>query len=169
MRGVGTPLDHQMRVLSEEHTEELLRVYREHNDSFHDDLIKEYDGVRATLDELSAAGMPMGVVTSKRRCVALRGIDLFDLGGYFDHITCADDVERHKPDPLPLVSTLEAMEVSPANAVYLGDTPYDIDAANAAGMVSVAATWGVFNRDELVRYSPRHVIDSVSELPSLVL
>ena len=76
---VGVPLRTQMESFSAEHTEELLRVYREHNAVHHDDLIREYPGVEDVLRELRERGYKLGVVTSKLNHMACRGLDCFDL------------------------------------------------------------------------------------------
>ena len=164
MEQVGLPLDVQMRSFSEEHADELMRVYREHNWAVHDDLIGEYPGTETLLRELEARGLQMGVVTSKNRVVALRGMELFELDGYFDVVICADDVERHKPDPYPIEHAVRLLGADIGETVYLGDSPFDVQAANAAGAVSVAVTWGVFGKDALLPMNPDYVLDEPADL-----
>src|SRR3712207_8269831 len=67
MANVGQPLPHQMELLSAEHAEALLDSYRLHNEKNHDALIEEFPGVEEALGRLSAAGIEVAVVTSKRR------------------------------------------------------------------------------------------------------
>jgi len=168
MRGVGTPLIAQMRVLSDPHADELVRVYREHNARVHDDLIAEYPGVNETLAALRAHGVPMGVVTSKSRAVATRGLELFGLHEYFEVVVCSDDTERHKPDPEPLLYATSLMGVAVSETAYVGDSPFDIEAANAAGSVSVAALWGVFDREALEASTPDLWASDIGAVPSLL-
>ena len=167
MRNVGVPLAVQMREFSEEHAEELLRVYREHNDRVHDVLVREYPGVEPALERIAAAGVPMAIVTSKMRRVAMRGLERFSLDRFFDVIVGADDVEIHKPDPFPLVHTARLMGAEPAACAYVGDSPHDMSAASAAGMLAVGATWGVSSPERL-REAGAHVeADSMEEVASL--
>ncbi len=147
---VGVPLRTQMHSFSPEHTDELLRVYREHNAVHHDDLIGEYPGVEDVLAELRARGYTLGVVTSKLNHMACRGLDCFDLRPFVDIVIGADDVEIHKPDPHPLLVAAERLGVAPERCAYVGDAPPDIMAARGAGMVSVAALWGGAHDDERV-------------------
>lgn len=168
MGQVGLPLDVQMRGFSEEHADELMQVYREHNWTVHDDLIAEYPDTEMVLHEVASRGLPMGIVTSKNRAVALRGIDLFDLGEYFDVVICADDVDRHKPDPHPIEHAARLLGMPIEETAYLGDSPFDIEAANAAGAVSIAVTWGVFDRGALLPLDPDYVLDEPADLLNLL-
>jgi pyrophosphatase PpaX len=147
---VGVPLRTQMQSFSEEHADELLRVYREHNAVHHDDLIKEYPGVEDVLRELRARGYKLGVVTSKLSHMARRGLDCFDLAPLVDIVIGADDVEIHKPDPHPLLTAAERLGSAAEKCVYVGDAPPDIQAARGAGMISIGALWGAAHSDERV-------------------
>src|SRR3712207_7613353 len=57
-----------------------------------------------------------------------------------------EDTTEHKPDPEPLLKGLEALgNVPPEEAAYVGDSPFDVAAAKAAGITSVAVSWGAFS------------------------
>jgi pyrophosphatase PpaX len=166
---VGVPLRTQMRSFSEEHTDELLRVYREHNAVHHDDLIKEYPGVEDVLRELRARGYKLGVVTSKLNHMACRGLDCFDLAPFVDLVIGADDVEIHKPDPHPLLVAAERLGSAPERCAYVGDAPPDMQAARGAGMVSIAALWGAAHSDErLLAENPDIALSEVRGLLEIV-
>lgn len=167
MRNVGVPLAVQMREFSEEHAEELLRVYREHNDRVHDVLVREYPGVEPALERIAAAGVPMAIVTSKMRRVAMRGLERFSLDRFFDVIVGADDVEIHKPDPFPLVHAARLMGAEPAACAYVGDSPHDMSAASAAGMLAVGATWGVSSPERLRGAGAQVEAHSMEEVAAL--
>lgn len=167
MRNVGVPLAVQMREFSPEHAEELLAVYREHNDRVHDLLVKEYPGVEEALEALLAAGLRLGVVTSKLHRVAQRGLDRFSLGRFFELLVGSDDVEIHKPDPFPLLHAAQVMGVEPSCCAYVGDSPHDMTAARAAGMVAVAATWGVSTVERLREAGAQHEARSMAEVTAL--
>ena len=76
---IGVPLRTQMGEYAPGHVDELLVAYREYNERVHDDLIREYPGTEAALAALRDAGYRMGVVTSKSKSVALRGVEFFGL------------------------------------------------------------------------------------------
>ena len=165
---VGQPLETQMLSLDKDHAGELMEVYREHNHSIHDAYIKEFLGVKDTLKILVASGMPLAVVTSKRHQQAVRGLKTFDLDGYFDFLLGANDTTKHKPDPGPLVQAAEQLGLPCEKCLYLGDSPYDMQAARSANMLAVAATWGMFDRQRLLDAGAQRVIDSMPQLLELL-
>lgn len=168
MAGVGMPLIQQMRDFSPEHADELLRVYREHNAEAHDRMVHEYPGTEQVLTELRRRGLPMGVVTSKGTPMTLRGLRLFDLERFFGVVVTADDVPLHKPDPFPLRHAAALLGVDVERCAYLGDSPHDMEAAKAAGAVSIAALWGAFGAEAVLAPGPDFSIASITELPALL-
>jgi pyrophosphatase PpaX len=168
MHNVGVPLAVQMAEFSEEHAEELLRVYREHNERVHDVMVREYEGVEAALEALVEAGFTLGVVTSKIRAGAFRGLDRFSLGRFFDVVVACDDVTTHKPEPEPLLHAAGLLGVSAEACAYVGDSPHDVAAALAAGMFAVGASWGVAGQDRLERAGAQAVAHSMAEVVAVV-
>lgn len=167
MHNVGVPLIVQMREFDEERADEMLRVYREHNWRVHDALVKEYPGVEPALQALIGSGLRLGIVTSKARPVAERGLERFDLGPFFDLVVSYDDVPVHKPDPYPLTFAAGQLGVAAERCAYVGDSPHDMTAAAAAGCVAIAATWGVSSRERLVAAGAEYEADSMDDVVSL--
>jgi pyrophosphatase PpaX len=168
MRNVGVPLAIQMQEFAPEHADELLRVYREHNSMIHDEMVAEYPGTHATLEELARRGYPMGVVTSKGTAMARRGLGAFGLDRFFEVVVTSDDVEIYKPDPYPLLHAAELIGVPADECLYLGDSPHDMSAAIAAGLVSVAALWGAFGAEAVLGPGPEFALEAIAELPALL-
>jgi pyrophosphatase PpaX len=168
MHGVGTPLSKQMEALAPDRRDELVAEYRRHNWDVHDELISEYAGVDDMLEEIAGRGVPMGVVTSKSRRVAIRGIELFGLERFFEVIVCSDDLDVHKPDPGPILHAADLLDVPAHECVYVGDSPYDVRAARAAGTHAVAVLWGVFGEDDVLEARPDYVLDRVEDVPCLL-
>ncbi len=168
MLNVGIPLWDQMRIISEEHEDELVFAYRVHNRAVHDDLVREYEGVDEVLRELKSREIPLGIVTSKSRGIACQGMDLFGLRGYFDVLICADDVDVHKPDPFPLHEAADALGVPLDQCIYIGDSSFDMMAAINGGAISVAALWGAFSEEAVLEPGPDFALSSISELPDLL-
>lgn len=168
MRNVGVPLAQQMREFSEEHAEELVRVYREHNARVHDDLVREYPGTEDALDALAEQGFRLGIVTSKSRPVAERGLACFGLGERFETLVAMEDTVAHKPDPAPVLLAAQRMGVSAARCAYVGDSPYDVGAANAAGALAIAAGWGVSDAETLLAARPACLLSTIAELVPLL-
>ena len=148
MANVGGPgLEGQMLAIAPEHVDELVRVYREHNESIHDEL-EACDGVEGVLATLRAQGRRLGIVTAKRNKTVDLAFRYLPLGGYFDTIVGGDDTVRHKPDPEPILHALSLLGATPAQAAYVGDSPFDASAAKAAGVFAVAVGWGGIHRVE---------------------
>ncbi len=168
--GMGTPLMGQIRQLVGDETlvDPFLRSYREFQQLNHDSLMHEFDGVRGTLELLHEGGHPTAVVTSKANEGAKRAIELLRLAPYLDELVGLDSCVRHKPDPEPVLLALELLGYPPSEALFLGDSPHDIRAGNAAGVTTVAALWGPFPRVALERAEPTHMLDHIGELPALV-
>jgi pyrophosphatase PpaX len=105
------------------------------------------------------------VVTAKRRSTVELAFARVPLGHLFDAIVGGDETERHKPDPEPLLLGAERLGADPADTAYVGDSPFDIRAAKAAGMFAVAVTWGrIHDRGKLEAEEPDAVVDRAEEL-----
>jgi pyrophosphatase PpaX len=159
MANVGQPLPRQMELLSVEHADALLDSYRAHNEWIHDDLIKEFPGVEASIARLQDAGLGVGVVTSKRRPSVEMALESFPgLRKVTDVFVTMEDTTEHKPNPEPLLKGLELLGgVPPERAAYVGDAPFDVAAARAAGTRSVAVSWGAFTEETLRAADPDHL------------
>ena len=171
MRKVGQPLAVQMRDFTDDvlKQEEILRVYREYNHALHDEAVKAFPGVVEGLAKLSEAGCALGVVTSKLHALAWRGLEITGCAPYLDCCIGADDCDTFKPEPGPVLLGCEKLGVSPAECLYVGDSPFDICAGNAAGCATVAALWGMFGADELRLESPTFECATFEELVSVLL
>lgn len=160
MANVGQPLPRQMELLSAEHAEALLDSYRLHNEENHDALIQEFPGVEDSLARLRSAGIGVAVVTSKRRFSVEMALENFPgLGEVVDAWVTMEDTEEHKPRPEPLLKGLELLgNVPREEAAYVGDSPFDVAAAKAAGVKSVAVSWGAFSEETLRAAEPDHLV-----------
>src|SRR3712207_381725 len=101
----GATIHEQMRSFDPDRVDELVEVYRAHNVPLHDEL-QAFDGVEDVLATLAGQGRKLAIVTAKRRT----GVDLafgtLGIGRYFDAVVSAEDTERHKPDPEPVLLAL---------------------------------------------------------------
>ncbi|MDD7368643.1 MAG: HAD-IA family hydrolase [Berryella intestinalis] len=151
MRGVGIPLASQMYDFTDDadEAEELLRVYRAYNKTIHDDMISVFPGIPELLLALQRAGIRLGVVTSKRHDVCQHGLEICGIADRFEFVVGSDDCSEHKPQPGPVLYGCELLGVDPSEAVYVGDSPYDILAGRAAGVRTLGVTWGVFSRQQI--------------------
>ena len=144
----GQGLVSQMRSLDPDRVDELLEAYRAHNDPLHDTL-EAFEEVLALLPRLREEGRKLGIVTAKRhRTVALAFNRFPQLDEHVDVVIAYEDTARHKPDPDPVLAGVDRLGADPAQAAYVGDSPFDIRAAKSAGVFAVAVGWGGIHADE---------------------
>lgn len=148
--------------------EELVAGYREYQLANHDRLVRPYSEVTATVTELHARGIGVGVVTSKSEPLAKRGLAHVGLDGFFDVVVGLESCTRHKPDPEPVLTAVRRLGVDPGTSVFVGDSPHDMMAGRAAGVVTVAALWGPFSRPQLAPSDPDYYIERMGELMEIV-
>jgi pyrophosphatase PpaX len=146
----GSALHDQMRVLDPSRVDDLVRVYREHNRPLHDEL-EAFDGVEELIAALAAQGRKLGIVTAKGRATVELAFAVVPLERYFGAVVTADMTERHKPDPEPVLKALELLGSEPAEAAFVGDSPYDVEAGNAAGVFTIGVSWGKIHPDQRLR------------------
>jgi pyrophosphatase PpaX len=171
MANVGQPLPRQMELLSAEHAEALLNSYRLHNEENHDALIKEFPGVEEALARLRWAGVQVAVVTSKRRFSVDMALKNFPgLGEVVDQWVTMEDTNEHKPRPEPLHKGLELLGNVPRDeATYVGDSPFDVAAAKAARVKSIAVSWGAFSEEALRAAGPDHLVPDLDAAVDVLL
>ena len=162
---VGRPLIEQMAVFDADRAQELYDVYREWNHANTSALLLAYEGVEAALRELRDDGRRLAIVTSKSHdAVDLAWGVLPALRDLFDVVIAAEDTERHKPDAAPLLEALRRLGAGPEGACYVGDAPFDMLAGRAAGLTTIAVTWGFFPPHELLSLEPDLVADTPADL-----
>lgn len=144
----------------------LIASYREFNVAHHDALAREFPGVRSTLGELRRRGYPLGLVTSKARGIAERGLRLIGLADLFETAVFMEDSERHKPHPDPLLVALRRLgyHEQPSRALYVGDSTHDLRAGRAAGTRTAGALWGPFPPESLAAEEPDYLLESTTGL-----
>jgi phosphoglycolate phosphatase len=144
-------------------TEVLDRFIRYYSDHLID-FTKPYDGIREMLERLG--GYRKAVISNKREVLSKRLLEELDLLKYFDMVLGSDSAEERKPSPKPLQKVLAAFRMKPGEAVIVGDSNYDIEAGRAAGVHTVAVTYG-FRGIEYLRAADR-IISDIEELVPLL-
>src|SRR6202166_2980565 len=121
-------------------------------------------GARRVLKHLRARHV-LGVVTSGDHDRVVRQLRLFHLTGLFASHVCSGDTRYRKPHPAPLRLALRQMSLHPADCVYVGDSPEDIEMARRAGVRAIAVL-GPFPTEARLRAAkPNLLLDSLTELP----
>ena len=161
---IGQGLDQTFGREDPAHAAALSAAYREFNEAHVDAMITGYPGVPDLLRDLRAAGVVTGVVTAKRRPIALRTMRLAGVEGLIDLAASDEDTLAHKPDPAPLLAACARLGLEPSTGCYVGDAIGDMRAAQGAGMAAIAVTWGAGVEADLVATRPDALCPDVPAL-----
>ena len=161
----GPGLDAMMEAIDPGRVDDLVAAYREENERLHDTLAA-FDDVLAVLPALREDGRLLGIVTAKRRATVGLAFARFPLLEQLtDVLVGAEDTTRHKPDPAPLRVALERLGADAGEAAYVGDSPFDIGAARAAGLFAVAVGWGgIHSAERLLAAGPDVLVERAEDL-----
>lgn len=146
---------------------DIIVDYRKESEFLIHKSLKSYPNAKETIEFFKENNILVGVVTSKINHVALSHLKLVGLDHLIDHLIGYDDVELHKPNPEPILKALEYFNVSPKDAIYVGDHENDMKAAKAAKVAACAVTYS--NRlAEMLAEDPEYVIDDLSNLEDII-
>jgi phosphoglycolate phosphatase len=124
-----------------------------------------FDGVAELLDAISKKGLPWGVVTNKATRFTQPLTSAMDLFRSAGAIVSGDTTPHSKPHPAPLLEAATRLGVPPAQCMYVGDDERDIVAGLAAGMITVAASYGYLGANaDLSAWGSHASIKSPGEL-----
>lgn len=123
-----------------------------------------YDGVVDGLEWMLAQGYRLSCVTNKAEAFTLPLLHDKGLRDYFEFVVSGDTCSEKKPHPMPLLYAAELMNVSPDNALMIGDSKSDVNAARAAGFDVFCMTYGYNHGEDIRNYKPDAVMDSMTEL-----
>jgi N-acetyl-D-muramate 6-phosphate phosphatase len=127
-----------------------------------------FDDIQPVLQRLTARAVPWGIVTNKATRYTEPIIDELGLRQVIAVLVCGDTMPRAKPYPDPLIEAARRIGLAVSDCIYIGDDLRDIQAAQAAGMMSVAATWGYLGGGEVHNWGADHIIDAPGRLADLL-
>lgn len=168
---MGQPLTKQMQQFSgREDVTDLVAAYREINLHMHDEYVTAFPYVLEVFAKLHAAGLQIGIVTTKMRLTTERGLRFVGLYEYVTPgaIVTIEDVEHPKPHPEPVQRALELLGADPKTTMMVGDSGVDIESAEAAGVVSVGVAWSLKGEAKLKESGARHIIHDMRDMYALV-
>jgi len=142
--------------------QEWLRLYDEERPSLHPDALR-------CLSVLKEAGLKLALVSNGSRSRVQKELVRFGLDRFFDAVFFGEKKEELKPSPVMIQRALGAMGVEPRDAVYVGDSPADIQAAKSAGVPSVAIARGPIQEERLRREGPDRVFRDLDEMAKFLL
>ena len=129
---------------------------------------KPFDGVAELLRELSSTtNTVLGIATGHRSDTIAPALDALQWNGFFRTIQAAD-MAPSKPHPGMLLQALAATGATPENAIFIGDTTFDIEMARAAQLRSIGVGWGYHQPEQLMAAGAHRVAKAVDELRSCI-
>jgi HAD superfamily hydrolase (TIGR01509 family) len=169
-RAIGMGGDQLVRYLAGEQVEEELGdEIRAAEKTLYFELITEVEpmeGARDLLEDLKRRRHTVVLASSAKEDEVEKYLELLDARDLADAWTTSADVENTKPQPDLVNAALERAGGSAEDAVMVGDTPWDVDAAKQAGVGTLAVRTGGFGVDELLEAGAIEVYESVAELRS---
>jgi len=165
---LGPTLHDVFGNMDPDRVEEMDSEYRAFNIANHDELVKEFVGVKETVQTLKDRGYKLGIVTTKRHDVTLKGLRLMELEAYFEVIVAYDHVEKVKPDPEPIFKALEQLGSTPEESIMVGDNFHDILAGKNAGTATAGVAWSIKGREYVAKYEPDYMLENMKDLLTIL-
>jgi pyrophosphatase PpaX len=165
---LGPTLHEAFGSISPDLVEEMVLEYRAFNIANHDELVTEFAGVFETVQSLKDKGYKLGIVTTKRHDVTLKGLRLMDLERFFEVVVTYDHVSKTKPDPEPIFKALEQLDSTPEETMMVGDNYHDILAGKNAGTVTAGCAWSIKGRDYIAKYEPNYILENMADLLTIL-
>jgi HAD superfamily hydrolase (TIGR01509 family) len=167
-RHIGMGGDQVISALTDERTEqERGEAIRADEKALYGEMIGEVramEGAKELIDEVRRRGHRVVLATSAKPEELDCYLDMLDARERADAWTSSEDVESTKPEPDLVHAALEKLGAGPEDAVMIGDTPWDVEAAKRAGVGTLAVLTGGFAAEELRDAGALAVYESVAEL-----
>ena len=141
------------------------RIFNENNAAY---TIPTFPNVFETLRLLSQKGYTLTIASSRSHRSLMEFVEGMDLRNIIPYVLGAEDVSKAKPNPEPVLKTLEKFGCSPDEALVVGDTWYDIEMGRRAGVRTCGVTYGNGSCEELLNAGADFLIDDFGELKELV-
>lgn len=168
LRYFGEPLLTTLERFSKDKAEAMFQTYISYNESIHDKSVEAFENVDLVLKNLADMGCIMSIVTSKRKVLAKRGLELFSLLQYFEKVIACEDTIKHKPEPDPIFKALSELNARPEAALMVGDSEYDIKCAKNAGVKSVFVSWSEAGIHQNHDIEADYIINDIIQLIDIV-
>ncbi|MEG1500501.1 MAG: HAD family hydrolase [Clostridiales bacterium] len=127
-------------------------------------MMKLFPGVKNLLQKLHKQGYQLAIVTSKTIKGANSTIDLLEIKDFFSVVVTATDNCGHKPAPGPAFFALNRLKTDKNDAIFVGDSAFDINCAKEAGIKSCGVTWGAYSSSSLLAAGADYLAHDINQL-----
>jgi pyrophosphatase PpaX len=151
--------------------EELVKVATQEFYSYYEanhHKAKEYKGIRNLLLFLKYAGLKLAIFTGKGRITTSITLRKLDLEKFFDIVVTGDDVKQHKPSGEGIKKILEILNLSPDEAILIGDATSDVKAGREANVKVISALWDSLTKEKVLEMKPDIIVHSIDELKEVL-
>ena len=142
------------------------KIFKENNTNY---TAPAFLNVLETLQLLSDKGFTLTIASSRSHWSLMEFVESMNLQEVMSYILGGDDVTQAKPNPEPVLKTLEIFGCTPDEALVVGDTWYDIEMGRRAGVRTCGVTYGNGTREELLNAGADFLIDDFEELKSIIV
>ena len=139
----GEPLRMTMKKIFQHEWEKAIQIYRKWQLAQPDDRWELFPGIYELVVKLKEKGYLVGIVTSRTGDTCRKGLAACGLDGMIDALVTCEDTQVHKPEAEPALIGLAKLGVEADEALFIGDTRFDIGCAHNAGIKAVLVTWSV--------------------------
>ncbi|ATP41744.1 pyrophosphatase PpaX [Solibacillus sp. R5-41] len=168
LKFIGPSLKQTFDELTPGETDEMIAKYKKWNAEHHDQLVKGYDAVLETLEQLHAMGIKLAIVSTKGSEGLARGMNVLGAGHLFDVIVGLDDVTHVKPHPEPILLALKKLGVTKEEAIMIGDNSHDIEGGKNAGVRTAGVSWAAKGEAFLQQFNPDYMLHHMRDLLAIV-
>ncbi|GAB5526980.1 MAG: HAD family hydrolase [Roseivirga sp.] len=169
---IGLPLKttfEQVLSLDEKSIEEATLLYRKHYNAIAIDTISLFPDVKDTLSDLHQKGAHLTIASSKGRESLVRILEKHKIRDLFTFVGGEEDAKNKKPAPDIVNLIVERHHYQPNECLVVGDTVFDIEMGQRAGVDTCGVSYGNNSREALTKQNPDYIIDSFGELSEIVL
>ena len=123
-----------------------------------------YPGVKPFLEVMHSQGITQTIITNKAEVFSHLLVQAMGIDHLFDYLVGGDTLPECKPHPLPLLHTIEKYHSTPGNALMIGDSIHDINAARAVGIQVVGVTYGYNHGNPISEANPDCTVANLMDL-----
>lgn len=166
---MGIPIEESFFKMSEqpldqETVAELIRIFRAYYQTYEESTLKVFPEIPHVLEILNKRKVPCFVVSSKKTAVVKRNLAAQDLVAFFEEIIGSDAVTHYKPHPEGINKVVAHYQFDPTKTIMIGDAIFDIQMGKAAGVKTIAVTWGSHDPKKLSEENPDALVDAPREI-----
>ena len=167
---MGIPIEESFFKMSEqpldqETATELIRIFRTYYQTYEESTLNVFPEIPHVLEILMKRKVPCFVVSSKKTAVVKRNLAAQSLVAFFEEIIGSDAVSHYKPHPEGIDKVVTHYQFDPTRTIMVGDAIFDIQMGKAAGVKTIAVTWGSHDAKKLSAEKP----DALAEVPQDIL